>query len=347
VTNKFGLKDVRITRPTESYVTHYKTIKDLGLKQIEKQFWTASEMNVELDKMQMLYELSEEQLHAVKYTLTLFVHYELNVGDFWNKISKMFPVPEVKMTCSIVEMMERAVHAEFYDEPNKILGLSSDEYYSQFRKDKKLLKRAKWLGKLLNDDSDPILSVAIFSMTERALLFSSFAILKSFQSNGHNLIPVIVRGTNQSAIDEDLHGIISSEIINTYLHEAGEKLENTERHLKIIEAVNKAYKHECAIIDNAITGEKLNGVPKQEFKEYVKHRFNVYLEGLQLPKYFEVGECSIIDWFELNTYAYKVPDFFTPGVGMEYETSWDEQGFINGFTNTNMSDSVTNSKVVK
>lgn len=329
----FKLKKVPITTPTDSYVCKYPRIKELGLKQLEKQFWTASEMNVELDKMQLLYELNNEQLHAVKYVLTLFVHYELNVGDFWNKISKMFPVPEVKLVASIVECVERAIHAEFYDKPNQVLGLSSDEYYLSFKKDKDLAKRAKWLGKLLADKKDPLLAVSIFSMTERALLFSSFAILKSFQVNGNNLVPVIVRGTNQSAIDEDLHGVISSEILNTYLEEAGEKLEGTERHLKIIEAVKKAYKHECVIIDNAIIGDKLNGVPKQEFKEYVKHRLNEYLIGLQLPKYFEVGECSIINWFELNTYSYKVADFFTAGVGMEYESGWDEQGFINGFVN--------------
>ena len=59
----------------------------------------------------------------------------------------------------------------------------------------------------------------------------------------------------------------------------------------------------------------------------VKHRFNVFAERLGLDPIFEIGECSIIDWFEKNTYAYKVVDFFTPGMGMEYETAWDETSF--------------------
>jgi ribonucleotide reductase beta subunit family protein with ferritin-like domain len=170
-------------------------------------------------------------------------------------------------------------------------------------------------------------------MTETALLFSSFAILKSFQSNGYNLIPVVVRGTNQSAIDEDLHGQVSSEIVNTYYAEMGTTLrEDTRRYEKVLEAVHYAYLHECRIIDMAITKDSLNGVPKQEFKEFVKHRLNIYLERLGLPHEFEVGKCSVVDWFEKNTYAYKVVDFFSAGIGMEYESSWNESAFGNAWT---------------
>jgi hypothetical protein len=77
----------------------------------------------------------------------------------------------------------------------------------------------------------------------------------------------------------------------------------------------------------AIPGESLNGVPKQEYKEFVKHRLNIYCDRLGIPHEFKVGECSVKDWFEKNTYAYKMIDFFSAGIGMEYESSWDEEGF--------------------
>ncbi|MNQ91048.1 ribonucleotide-diphosphate reductase subunit beta [compost metagenome] len=322
----------QIQTPTDSYTRHYPRIVELANKQLEEQLWFSSEMVVELDRMQLLYELTPEQLHAVKTVLTFFVRYELTVGDMWKKIGEIFPRPEVKLAASVIEAVERAVHAEFYDQPNKQLGLDNDEHYLAYTKDSELVERASWLGNLLNDKDDPILSIIIFSMTETALLFSSFAILKSFQSNGYNLIPVIVRGTNQSAIDEDLHGMISAEIINTYYGELGKKLfDDKERYNKVVEAVQYAYKHECRIIDIAIPGESFNGVPKQEYKEFVKKRLNTYLTRLQLPEFFEVGECSITSWFELNTYAYKVIDIFSAGLGMEYESTWDEFGFIKGW----------------
>ena len=322
----------KIQTPTDSYERHYPKIVELANKQLEEQLWFSSEMIVELDRMQLLYELTAEQLHAVKTVLTFFVRYELNVGDMWKRIAEIFPRPEVKLAASVVEMVERAVHAEFYDQPNKQLGLDNDEHYLAFTKDPELKERADWLNSLLNNKEDEILGVIIFSMTETALLFSSFAIFKSFQSNGYNLIPVIARGTNQSAIDEDLHGIISAEIINTYYEELGTSLfEDKKRYNQVVKAVHYAYEHECRIIDIAIPGDKFNGVDKQEYKEFVKHRLNIYLERLGLPHEFVVGACGITDWFELNTYAYKVIDFFSAGMGMEYESSWDETGFIRGW----------------
>lgn len=330
----------KLQTPTQSYARHYPKIVELANKQLEKQFWTSNEMKVELDKMQLLYDLSPEQLHAVKTVLHLFVHYELKVGDFWQKIAKVFPRPEVKLAASVMDMTERAVHAEFYDQVNRVLGLDTDEHYLSYIQDPELSERADWLDSQIRGDDD-IKGIVVFSMTETALLFSSFAILKSFQNNGYNLIPVIVRGTNQSAVDEDLHGCISAEIINTYYTELGSKLIDDEvRYNAVKDAVHYAYEHECRIIDMAITQDSLNGVGKQEFKEFVKYRLNVYLERLGLSPEFEVGFCPIIDWFEKQTYSYKMIDFFSAGMGMEYESSWDETAFSSAWVKKEIIESV-------
>lgn len=318
----------RITQPTDSYVRHYPKIVELVNKQFEEQFWTSSEMKVKLDRMQLLHGLEPDQLHAVKTVLLLFLRYELMVGDFWGRtVADTFPRPEVRMAAAGIDAIEKVTHAEFYNQLNVELGLDTDEHYLSYHEKPELEERVKWLGSILGGE-DKILATIIFSMTETALLFSSFAILKSFQSNGYNLIPVIVRGTNQSAIDEDLHGTISAEIINTYYHESGTTLRKDKtRYEKVKEAIHYAYNHECLIIDMAIPGESLNGVSKQEYKEFVKHRLNIYCDRLCIPHEFKVGECSVKDWFEKNTYAYKMIDFFSAGVGMEYESSWDEEGF--------------------
>lgn len=321
----------RITTPTDSYKKCYPRIVELANKQLEEQFWTSSEMKVVLDKMQLRYQLSEEQLHTVKFVLFMFVYYERKVGDFWKRLATIFPRPEVELACSVMEMVERAVHAEFYDQINIQLGLDTDEHYLAYMEDPILNERAKWLGQLLKSE-DSILSSIIFSMTETALLFSSFAILKSFQMNGYNLIPVIVRGTNQSALDEDLHGIVSAEIINTYFNELGKPLKEHEDLVeKIYEAVENAYEHECRIIDLAIPGEELNGIKKEDFKSYVKIRLNVFLNRLGLRVRYIVKNCPIESWFEKNTYSYKVIDFFTAGQGMEYEGGWDENALGNAW----------------
>lgn len=318
----------RIMTPTDSYVRHYPGFVEFANKQLEDQFWTSTEMKVELDRMQLLYELSPEQTHAVKFVLNLFVRYELRVGDMWQKIGKLFPRPEVQLVSSVIEMIERAVHAEFYNQLNIQLGLDTEEYYLSFLNDPVLKERVDWLGDLLSMEDDPVLALAIFSMTETAILFSSFAILKSFQSNGNNMIPVVVRGTNQSAIDEDLHGQVSAAILNQYFNEMGTTLfADKDRYQKVRKAVLYAAEHEDRIIDLAIPASKLNGVDKEDFKKFVRKRLNLYLDRLGLPPEFENTESPIEDWFELNTVAYKVVDFFTPGMGSEYEQGWSEDAF--------------------
>jgi len=327
----------RIQTPTEGYERHYPEIVRLANIQLEKQFWTSSEMKVELDRMQLLHDLGEDRTHAIKFVLNLFVRYELQVGDMWQRIGQIFPRPEVKLACSVIDMVERAVHAEFYDQVNKQLGLDTDEHYLAFLSNPELKKRVDWMGKLLSPRAkDPELGVIIFSLTETALLFSSFAILKSFQSNGFNDIPVIVRGTNQSARDEDLHGRVSAEIINTYYRELGTTLfEDKTRYEKVRQAIHYAFDHESLIIDQAIPSGVLNGTTAEQFKTYVKRRLNIYAERLGIPPEFDLSEVDdpVSGWFEENTEAYKVPDFFTPGMSMEYETGgWDEAGFIRALT---------------
>ncbi len=316
----------QIQTPTESYRLRYPEIVRLGDVQLEDQLWFHSEMKLELDRMQLVYDLSPEQRHAVLETLGIFLQYELIVGEeFWmGVVAKEFPVPEVVRAASIVAMVELAIHSPFYDKIKTVLGLNKDEDYVAYKTKDVLASRVEWLRSVLSGD-DRVLSTIVFGLTECVLLFSSFAILKSFQSNGRNMIPVTVRGTNQSAVDEDLHSQIVAEIINTRYAELGTTLKDDKKRYKLlVEATHKAVEHEDAIIENAIPGDSLNGVPKDHFKQYPRHRANIYHNRLGLPDVYEVGECSITDWFENNTVAYKVIDFFTPGIGQEYQSGWNK-----------------------
>lgn len=322
-------RKTQIQTPTLSYTRHYPEIVALANQQLEEKLWFSSEMIVERDKMQLMYELTPAQLHAVRTVLQLFLRYELIVGEeFWNgMVIREFPRPEVKLAASVLGMVELAVHAEFYNQINQVLGMDKDEDYLAFTNDPILNARVEWLEGVLTGE-DKVLATIIFSMTETALLFSSFAILKSFQSNGHNEIPVIARGANQSAVDEDLHGVISAEIINRRYAELGRPLrEDTERVKLIYEAVQYAYEHECRIIDMAFIEDTLNGMTKEQFKAFVRYRLNLFLSRLGLDPAFEDDETPIKDWFETNTYAYKMIDFFSAGMGQEYEMGWKEEMF--------------------
>lgn len=323
----------RIMTNTDSYASVYPQFLAFADQQFDKQFWTNTEMKVELDRMQLLYELTSAQLHAVKTVLMLFLRYELIVGEeFWAGLFiRLFPRPEVKAMAAAFAAFELQVHARFYNQINVQLGLDKDEHYLAYTNDPELAERMEWLEELLRGP-DKLLSCIIFSMSESVLLFSQFAILKSFQSNGYNKIPVVVRGTNQSAIDEDLHGLAAAAVINQHYRELGRPLrEDINRVVQIQAAIGHAYEHECRIIDMAFIEDTLNGMTRDDFKDYVKVRLNLFASRLGLDEPFPGAESPIQEWFDMNTEAYKVIDFFTPGMGQEYESSWNEQGFIDGW----------------
>ncbi|ATN92828.1 putative ribonucleotide-diphosphate reductase beta subunit [Pseudomonas phage PPSC2] len=323
----------RIMTETDSYSTVYPQLLEFADQQFDKQFWTNTEMKVELDRMQLLFDLTPAQLHAVKFVLQLFLKYELIVGEeFWgNLFIKVFPTPEAKAMAAAFAAFELQVHARFYNQLNVQLGIDKDEDYRAYAANPELAKRVEWLESVLSG-KDKLLSVIVFSMTETALLFASFAILKSFQTNGYNKIAVTVRGTNQSAIDEDLHGFAAAWAVNQHYKELGRPLkEDTKRVEQIYKAIQYAYEHECLIIDLAFLEDTLNGMTKDDFKNYIKVRLNVFATRLGLDEPFPGAESPITKWFDLGTDSYKMVDFFTPGMGMEYESGWDESGFIRGY----------------
>ena len=72
---------------------------------------------------------------------------------------------------------------------------------------------------------------------------------------------------------------------------------------------------------------------KSDYKRFVCKRLNEYCSRLGLPPEFENTESPVDSWFELNTVAYKVVDFFTPGMGSEYEQGWSEDAFTTALMN--------------
>lgn len=337
---KTGLVQTRITTPNSSYELKYPKVIELADQQAEDQLWFKNEMVVENDRMELEYVLSEEQLHAVKTVLHLFLQYELHVGDeYWNGIFvKLFPRWESKAGAVTMAFIELMVHARSYNEINIVLGLDTDEYYTSYVDDPLLNARMEWLDGVLRGENK-MLSALCFSLTETALLFSSFAILKSFQANGNNLIKVIAQIANQSALDEDLHGTYAVEHFNTYFTEVGVPLwEHEEMFSKLLEACHHVFEHEKQIVALAIPKGELNGFTVEEYIEFVAYRIGVFLERLNIPTEFipeefqvHYKDSEVATMFNKNTYGYQMPDFFTKGQNREYESSWSADKFLEGY----------------
>lgn len=319
----------KIKTPTESYVTHYPEFIKFADTQLEKCFWTANEIAIEKDKQDMLVNLTEAEKHAVTTALKLFVKYELFVGnEYWlNKVAVAYPRPEVQRMAAVFGMIELAVHAPFYNKLNEVLGLNTDEFYTSYVNDNVLKDRVDFLNSIVDSDEE-LLSLAVFSIIEGAILFSSFAMFKNFQSNGNNLIINSVRGINQSVIDEGLHQQAGATLFKQVLKESKlDKVEKAKLFSKIQTAAKSIAEHEERITDMLFEKGPIRGITSGQLKRFVLSRVNICLSDLGVDPIFEVNDNTVAEWFYKSAQSFQQVDFFT-GIGREYQRGWNEKGFV-------------------
>lgn len=321
-----------ITNEYDGYVEQYPELRVLSNRQLEEQLWFASEVRVEEeDRLEMLYKLNEQQQRVVKSVIPMFRKYEDDVATFWTDIyAKYFLAPECQEGALVIGMVERAIHEVFYDKINKVYGLDNDESYLSYLTDPVFKERAKWLGETLRNE-DKHLVCLVFGLVEGVSLFSMFALLRSFQANGYNLIATTVKGTKQSAIDELLHSEYLATSFKYLYGELGKNLEEDDPYYfnLLLEQTHNVVENEKYILTQLI-GESgvFNGVKIEEYFLMVEKLADLYFERLgckTLP--FNVGESELYSWFITSSVSYQEPDFFSKGQGKEYESHWTADSF--------------------
>lgn len=322
-------KILKIRTPTESYVlTDYPQAIDFAEKQ-NGVFWLHNEIKVEKDKQDLLVNMTPSEKHGVITTLKLFTKYELLVGtEYWGDIiAKRYPRPEIQRMANAFAFFELNVHAPFYNKINEELGLATHEFYTSYVDDPVLSDRIQFIDSILSD-SDELLSLAGFSLIEGAVLYSSFAFLKHFQSQGKNKLLNLVRGINFSVRDENLHAMAGAWLFKTVLDE----MDITESELevlrqKIYAVAHKVFEHECRIIDMIFEQGPIDGITAVQMKHFVESRINECLLNLDLEKIFVVKYNPISEWFYKGINNFQFNDFFS-GMGNQYNRNWEKTGFV-------------------
>ena len=240
----------RILTPKSTYTFDYPEALEFAQKQNEI-FWLADEIEVEKDLHDLKTNFTESEYHGVITTLKLFTMYELFVGnEHWgDRIMKKFPRPDIQRMASCFSFFELNVHAPFYNKINELLGLATDEFYSAYTKEPVLKNRMAWIGRQV-DQEDDLKSLGSFAMVEGAILFSSFAFLKHFQSEGKNKLVNITAGINFSIRDENLHCQGGAWLFRKLAEEmqiSDKEMEKLNSYF--IKVAEKVLEHECKIID--------------------------------------------------------------------------------------------------
>jgi len=318
----------RIQTPTESYVVKYQEPITLADKQLAV-FWLHGEVKVEKDIQDILVNMTPAEKHGVITTLRLFTKYELLAGDeYWSgRFKTMFPRPEFTRMGSVFSMFELAVHAPFYNKINELLHLNTDDFYLGYVNDPVLNDRMEFIDNILSHPSD-LVSLAVFSMVEGAILYSSFAFLKHFQSQGKNKLTNIVRGINFSVRDENIHALGGAWCFRELLKEQQLSDEEFEEVTSLIyAAARQLYEHECRINEKIFEKGTISGITCLQMNHFSQSRINEQLVQLGLEKIYEVKYNPIADWFYDGINGYSFNDFFS-GIGNQYHREWDASEFV-------------------
>lgn len=322
-----------IQTPTEIYRVEYPEIEAFTKKQLDI-FWTSDEIKVEKDIHDILTNFTEAEKHGVFTTLKLFTLYEMKAGsEYWTgRFMKMFPRHEFQAMGATFGMMELAVHAKFYNKINELLNATDDSFYTDYVNNPVLKERMEFVDKVIGHGND-LISLAGFSMVEGVVLYSSFAFLKHFQSNGKNKLSNVVAGINSSAIDEELHSLAGAWCFKELAKQRG--VDDLYRLTwRIHELAEKIYEHESAIIDMIFEKEdetssscRIEGITAGQMREFVMARINTCLENLGLdPLYAEGDEEVVSRWFYKNMKGFNFNDNFNKK-GREYVRKWSERRF--------------------
>jgi ribonucleotide reductase beta subunit family protein with ferritin-like domain len=317
-----------ILQETKSLVTRYNEAVEFTNQQL-RIFWLPDEIKVEKDVQDILTNFTPSEKHGVMTTLKLFTLYELMAGaEYWgDRFKKQFPRPEFQGMAATFSMFELAVHKPFYAKINELLHLATDEFYTSYVNDPVLKDRIDFIGEVI-DDEDVLVSLAGFSMVEGAVLYSSFAFLKHFQSKGKNKLLNIVRGINFSVRDEHLHAIAGAWCFKALKEQM--KLDadqERELHKKVLAAATKLYEHEIRIVEMVFEQGAIDGITDVQMKNFVQSRINACLQELGYTKIFEVKYNPIAEWFYDGINSYQFNDTFS-GVGSSYHRNWDESAFV-------------------
>jgi ribonucleoside-diphosphate reductase beta chain len=287
------------------------------LKQAQA-FWLHTEIPMQGDIKDWNEHLTPEEKNLVGNILLGFAQTECAVSDYWtNMVTDWFPKHEIKQMAMMFGSQE-TIHATAYSYLNESLGL---EDFEAFLHEPATAERFENLASITNRYTHEDLksnsdarkevgkSLAIFSaFTEGVALYSSFAVLYSFQMR--NKLKGIGQQMKWSVRDESLHSKMGCQLFRHMCDEYPELLDECKESIE--EAARLIVDLEIKYIDKMFEMGDLENLKSDNLKEFIKSRTNSKLKELGYNGIFDFDEekASNLDWFYHLTGGQTHTDFF-------------------------------------
>ena len=294
------------------------------LKQQQRVHWLPEEVTLAADVNDFKLKLTESEKNLIGQILKSFAQTETHVEDYWSSyVSKWFPKPEIQSMAVTFGSFE-SIHAEAYSLLNESLGLDDFEAFMDDEEARNKIERLQQVNAGTMDEIAQ--SLAIFSaFTEGVNLFSSFAILMSFQMR--NLMKGMGQIVAWSVRDESLHSKAGCWLFTQLLKERPE-LNTIDLQERIKTACAISVELEFAFINKVFEMGDLENLTKEQLKNFIRARANEKMVELGYKPLYDVNEKLLdeIAWFGQITSGVEQQDFFAqrPSAYSKSTADWSD-----------------------
>ena len=294
-------------------------------KKHEEIHWIEDEAELSEDVQDWRTKLTDADKEFITQVLRLFTQSDVQVGENYHEfLIPKFKNNEIRNMLSSFATRE-GVHQRAYALLNDTLGLPDEEYHA-FMEYKAMADKIDFMS---NGDTSShtglALALAQSVFNEGMSLFASFVMLLNFQRFGKMKgMGTIVEW---SIRDETMHVQGNAKLFREFCDEHP-RIVNDELKSKIYTMAREGVKLEDRFIDLAYNGHEIQGLTKEEVKQYIRHIADRRLLQLGLKPKFNAKDNPLpwLDWVlngasHDNFFEKRVTEYSV--VGMEGDWGWD------------------------
>lgn len=297
-----------------------------AFKQSEQMHWLWTEVPMLEDVKDWKRTLTKHEKQFLTHIFRFFTQGDIDVsGAYVNNYLPVFPQPEIRMMLSSFAARE-AIHVAAYSHLIETLGMP-EATYNQFLEYAEMKEKHDYVASFVGGNDENIAEkIAVFSaFTEGMQLFSSFVMLLNFARFGK------MKGMGQiiawSIADESLHCESMIQLFREYIKE-NKEFWNDELKSRIYVVAEKMVELEDKFVDLAFGVNEMEGLTKEDVKQYIRYIADRRLISLGLKGIFKVKK-NPLPWVDgmlgtthSNFFENKVTDYAKGALTGSWEEVW-------------------------
>lgn len=275
----------------------------------ESSHWLHTEVPMLEDVKDWKKKLSAEEKQFLTHIFRFFTQGDIDVaGGYVNNYLPNFPQPEVRMMLMGFAARE-ALHIAAYSHLIETLGLP-ETTYNEFLEYEEMKAKHEFvmdISENIGSKENTAKHIAVFSaFTEGMQLFSSFVMLLNFPRHGK------MKGMGQivtwSIVDETMHAESMLKLFKTYINE-NQEIWNDDLKSSIYSIAERMVELEDKFIELAFGVNDMDGLNKEDLKQYIRYIADRRLIGLGMKGIFKVKR-NPLPWVEEMINAPTHTNFF-------------------------------------